>query len=300
MAAELEEFARRVFADQGCMARAGGRGVRADRIYALYCSFSGRPVDSGPPSAAELDYFRSLGKVAAKANHLRGYFQNSRVADASGRRVVRLDFDTALELIERTQTLPLSALTDFLFFAPPVVPDGVTYRLYLNVNRASVPLVFQSIQSYMLRYRFDAGVCKFKVCGPRDVGSRAETFVVYCQNEAAARRLGTNLAAAHRGPEFGPTVPALTSRLPNTAGGLAVGAEPVPQATGMKGRREGEAYRESSQSFGTVRSEILAVAVENYLENGDRTEGDSEQDIFHRFVCAAFRGFGLDPMNPGG
>lgn len=298
MAAELADFSRRVFANPTCMAPRSER--RAYDIYVLYCGHTGGPVDTSPPSPAELNMFRLLGDVVdAGQKFLDGIFQETLVLDSTAKRAVRLKFDSARELFERPGALPMTALTDFIHFFPPGQHDRITHRLYLNVTLVNVPVVTQSLQRYMTLNRVNSGVCYFKVSGPRNIGLRAESFVVYCRDQASAVTLGQHLAKKHSPSVFMPAIPSMTTRVPDTIGGLAVGAEPNPTATGMKARREGGDYRESSQSFGSIRSELLAMAVVNYLENGDRVEGDSELDIFNRFVCAAFRGFGLDPLNPG-
>lgn len=299
MAAELAEFARRVFAHPGSMAPRCDR--RANEIYALYCGHTGGGEDTRPASAAEVQLFETLGyAVRAMGGYLEGVFQQTHVLDHATRKPKRLEFQAIRAWVERgPDALPLSTLTDFVHFFPPGRHDRITHRLYLNVPLVQVAQVFMSVQTYMSERHQASGVCYFKVCGPRSVGQRAETFVVYCRDEASAVRLGQHLAARHGPAAFALAVPAMTTRVPNTAGGLAVGAEPAKTATGMKVGAAGP-REESAQSFGSLRSQLLALAVENYLENGDRVEGDSELDIFNRFVCAAFRGFGLDPMNPGG
>jgi hypothetical protein len=298
MAAELADFARRVFADPGSMAPRCDR--RADEIYTLYCGHTGGGVDARPPSAAEVQFFETLGyAVRAMGCYLEGVFQQTHVLDHTTRKLKRLEFQAIRACVERgPNSLPLPTLTDFIHFFPPGSYNTIKHRLYLNVPLVQVTQVFMSVQKYMADRHQQTGVCYFKVCGPRSVGQRAETFVVYCQDQASAVQLGQHLVAKHGQAAFALAIPAMTTRVPNTTGGLAVGAEPAKTATGMKVGAAGP-REESAQSFGSLRSQLLALAVENYLENGDRVEGDSELDIFNRFVCVAFRGFGLDPMNPG-
>lgn len=84
----------------------------------------------------------------------------------------------------------------------------------------------------------------------------------------------------------------MTSKIAN---GIALGAEPAPQATGFSNNPEG--YPESAQSFGSIRSQLIAAAILNYNENKD-TFGASF-NVFKQFIAVAFRCNGLDPAHPG-
>jgi len=67
----------------------------------------------------------------------------------------------------------------------------------------------------------------------------------------------------------------------------------VPQETGFTIAADLTKYPKGAQSFGTIRSELIAAAILNYNEN-KHIFGASLQ-VFKNFVAVAFRCNGLDP-----
>jgi hypothetical protein len=178
-------------------------------------------------------------------------------------------------------------LEDFLYF--PVARGKAGYRLYLNGKFPSIPDLLNQICAYMMR-RGDHGVTAFKAAGPFAAG-RADSIVAYCATKAAAEQLGRHMLTFPAAYNAG--VPGLTARLdPNL--GVAIGAEPEAQATGLQVNPKG--YPESAQSFGTIRAQLIAMAILNY--NANVGVYGSGFDVFKRFVCTAFRGYGLNPLQP--
>ena len=149
----------------------------------------------------------------------------------------------------------------------------------------------------------------FKLAGPREAPDRTDTMVIYCIDELKARKLGEELLKHPN--NFGKNVPKMTTRIHDQLG-AAIGAEPKWQGTGMDfnestyktylpkfGETKARNIGETAQSFGTIRSQLIAMAIENYYENKMYVNAASEFEKFCKFVCVAFRGYGLNPMNPG-
>ena len=197
------------------------------------------------------------------------------------------------------------ACNDFIYFHP-VWDLNAGYRVYANAKFESAVSVLGTLLQFLKENQDRGGVSSFKVCGPA-MPPRADMIVVYCENKPAAEEIAKLFLKTPN--VFNMPVPEMTSRADNVAG-VALGAEPTWQATGLgshKGRRaeqdarrmgfpEGQA-RHAPQSFGSLRSEAIAAAILNFKENKGLL-GDNFT-VFTKFVSVAFRGMGLDPTKPG-
>lgn len=136
-------------------------------------------------------------------------------------------------------------------------------------------------------------VGSFKICGPG--GARVDSVVIYCKSKEAAEGIAAHMAELIKQGALTSTnqvVPAMTTRI---APGVSIGAEPGQQATKLGAKLK--EYGEADQSFGTIRSELIAGAIFTYQDNR-RSLGDTFK-TFKQFVAIAFKGYGLDASRPG-
>ena len=287
MATTLRDFLDEVFRDANIMReKIVGGETRAGLIYAKY---SGQDSGSGghrDPTKTDSQFFLAIWSSGAKHALLKGgYFQYTKVNKKN------IELKDAVFDLQGGKTINLGCYYDFLYF-PNTSGGKALFRLYLNVRVQSLPNVISKIANYIGNTK-DHGVKNFKAACPLAAEGRDDTVVVYCLSETYARALGQHLLKLSAS-NFLRDVPGMTTRL-DPALGVALGAEPEWQATGMDSKPKG--YPESAQSFGTIRSELIAMAIENYHAN--KGVIGTGFDPFARCVCTAFRGYGLDPMNPG-
>lgn len=269
MAPSLEAFARRVFNNQAVMA--GGDDLWYE-IYRLYSEGMGA-AQTVPGQNASKFFFQSIAqRLPMWINQ--GFLQNEEVS-----------FREILDECSSRSPLPLEYTTRFLYFE--LFPGPAKCRLYLNVGLDFISVVAHGILKYVNKTP-NHGLLDFKIAGPAAVLSRRDVFVVYFRTKEAAQAMGQFFLTPEYAPLFRPAVPEMTSQLANGIG-VSTGAEPVQQKTGM-GLDDGK-------SFGTIRSELIAMAMLNFNENRGQLGNDFE--TFKRFVCLAFKSYGLDPMNPG-
>jgi hypothetical protein len=189
------------------------------------------------------------------------------------------------ELCEDGLAIPDRWLSAFLYFE---MGGPGRCRLYLNVKMDSIPRILAELWGY-IRQHPDHGVTSFKIAGPCAAPFRADTMVAWCITKERAERLGNHLLRFE--DCYGTQAPGLTARL-HPRLGVAIGVEPEQQATGMMDRGRDVAR----QSFGTIRSELIAMAIVNFRVCINIYPAGF--DLFARCICTAFRGYGLDPMNP--
>jgi len=213
---------------------------------------------------------------------------------------------------------------DFFYFH---VSNGfAACRVYANAKFSHAPQVLAWLKKYISAGGATHGIKSFKLAGPAALAGRADVFVIYCESKQHAQTLASELTKLQG--HFNDHVPAMTTRV-QPGVGVSLGAEPESQATGVasppkratvknfyskhmtdllgrgyteKAAKEEalwKAYRDAfaAQSFGGLRCELTSAAVYNY--NANKEVVGHGFDIFARFVCAAFRGAGLDPMRPG-
>ena len=201
----------------------------------------------------------------------------------------------------------------------------IDFRVYANVTKGYA----RALAGFLLDNKDRYGIMDFKFAGIAEMGQRVDTTVIYCSDRSNAERLADNLAtdSPKRG-WFGNQVPGLTHRRSDVVG-IALGAEPghgipeldqtsgatpaegwdmrrkLPLATGFT-KRAGTAKdfaaqktAERHKSFGSHRSELIAMAICDYTENRhlDCFNDVEAREAFKRFVAAAFRAYGMDPQN---
>lgn len=196
--------------------------------------------------------------------------------------------------------------SDFIYFKL-TTKLSAAYRVYVNAKFDKIATVFDALLAHMKKNPGNNGVSSFKSAGP-GMAKRADTIVIYCSSEKFAKAIATELLKIDDAYEL--AVPEMTTRQHDTSG-IALGAEPTWQATGL-GAHRGKKYETvpmqqkfgtgsapyAPQSFGSVRAEAIAAAILNYQMNQDLIVGD-KFEAFVRFVSVAFAGLGLDPQKPG-
>jgi|WetSurMetagenome_2_1015567.scaffolds.fasta_scaffold158845_1 hypothetical protein len=293
MAPTLEAFVRKVYDSPDLMA--GGDDL-AYRVYDLYSGGAAGGGAGASDIASKHFYINISGAVPEWIG--RGYLQRNRVS-----------FADLLWYCKKAEPLPAGYLSDFLYFN--IDPGHIVCRLYLNVQMGGVSAVFWYLKKYIGLHPANNGVVDVKTTGPASVAQRADVIVVYCSSTEAAQALG---AAINTCPErslfrLNTGVPGMTTYV-SPGVGIAIGAEPKPQATGMgfaarefdftkgaKNEWHQDPELRNSQSFGTIRSQLIAMAILNY--NVNKPVYGASFESFKKFVCTAFTGYGLDPMRPG-
>jgi hypothetical protein len=282
MAAELEAFLKTVFGHNELMTwndlAHNEKDRLADRIYDLYSS-SGGGAQAVSEKAALVEAANVWGRIAnvigSRAN-----------CDA---RFQYIKYSLQEVLASNSERKALRACRDFLYFTLGNLPAA--YRVYLNLDFSSMPDLVAAM--FALDKALLDEVGSFKICGPGS--ARADSVVIYCRSKEAAEGIAAKMDELIRQgvlTSSNQSVPAMTTRI---AAGVAIGAEPVQQATGL-GSKPAE-YGESAQSFGTIRSELIAGAIFNFQDNKG-VLGDSF-NTFKQLVAVAFQGYGLDPSRPG-
>jgi HopA1 effector protein family len=276
MASELKEFLDTVWRDPKIM-QAGEDIDLAKQVYELY-----RAKGSNRAASDANKYFLDIWDLGILYPIIKkGYLQGIKRKDGN-----KLTLEEVVKRCGPNQSLPVEWLKAFIFFKLGSEPDQ---RVYLNP--VSVVEGLRHVCKYLYE-RTDHGIHFFKAVGP-SAHQRADSIVVYCANKKEAEKLGGYMV--DHGPRFKNDVPAMTSKL---GAGVAIGQEPAQQATGLHTLEDSKAKDsryESRQSFGTIRSQLIAMAICNYRAN--ITAYGAGRDVFARFVCIAFRGYGLDPLH---
>lgn len=165
-----------------------------------------------------------------------------------------------------------------------------TFRVYLNPKVERAIAIVKKLVAF---FRAKPGdVVAFKVTGPRKLGSRRDGIVIYCGSRATALATAEEMNKAPT--DYNDAVPALTDKI---GIGIAIGAEPAQQGTGLGWKTQEEGIRrEKGQSFGSIRCELIAMAIYNFNDN-KHIIGDSFE-TFMELVSVAFTAYGLDPTKP--
>ncbi len=183
-------------------------------------------------------------------------------------------------------------LNDFIYFR--ITDDVILYRVYANVKFDLVPEAVAWIGKY-INENPGHGIASFKLAGPAVCETRKDTIVIFCISKEVAEKIASELVQLHG--YFNASIPEMTTPVQGGEG-VAIGAEPVWQKTGLRSKKKWDNDPEDAQSFGTLRCEIIAAAVHNFNAN-KQVCGDSFE-VFKKFVAVGFRGCGLDPARPGG
>lgn len=320
MGKNIENFLWRIFNDRSIMSGDASFGHRmeadtgrnvlvpqgsniAQKIYMLY-SMGGMNNPNHTPNeyAVNKKVIMDVWKAVKNDRVLRQDVGLQNIPNKSGGKI------HLYELFKAVQSSPLASyyFEDFIYFA---INDSqrniVTHRLYLNVKLECIAEVVKLIKNYLNQKEFRGdpdshGIRSFKLAGPEVMKYRADTVVCYCKDMAAARRLATKLVTSKE--YFYNAVPGMTTKF---AKGIAFGAEPEPQATGFgrynkrsrNNERIGYSQLESRQSFGSIRSHLIAMAIMDFNEN--QHIFGSSFFTFKQFVALAFQAHGLDVRDPG-
>ncbi len=166
-----------------------------------------------------------------------------------------------------------------------------THRVYASPRATDVGSVAQTLLK-------TDGVVDFKFAGPAMIGSRSDALVVYCSGREAAEEIASEISGK---VQTDTGRPAMTEAA-DQSGAIGIGAEPAWEATGMRTRlkpNRGGAQEANAQSFGTIRSEILASAILYLQENRGLAKklNITEAELFKRFVGTGLKGWqrALDP-----
>jgi hypothetical protein len=155
--------------------------------------------------------------------------------------------------------------------------NRVRERIYLNVNADQAPEMMEFVVRNIIDDATVPGVQMAKLSGPRIVGGRAESIVIYLDDPAAVEGVLTRLRGYQQTTPgtFRPGGPALTEEV---AEGISVGAEPT-----MHG---------PSASFGTVRSDAIYRALSETVAAG------GSRDQFISRARDLLRAVGVNPEVP--
>ncbi len=280
---QLERFLWRIFNNRPIMTeRPQGENIAKD-IYHIYMSNSGMNTVSNYQ-----DNKRLVDEVWEQVRNHRllqnGALQNER--DRNDNPI----FLRGMHNFMKKNQLAERYFYDFIYFQ--IERGEATYRLYLNVKMAFMARVVGHIKNY-LDTTNNHGVKDFKLAGPASMSIRKDTIVCYCSSRDTARQLADQLIDLR--DHFDSDVPAMTSKY---ADGMSFGAEPVSQATGFSAAKySGNAELESRQSFGSIRSQLIAMAVVEY--NANKHLFGETFLAFKQFVTVAFLSHGLSTRNPG-
>jgi hypothetical protein len=268
----LRDFLRAVYSDARIMS--APEESLFDQVYELY---TGLPAASAEPSADRRrawQFYRELWEVSQSPTFTSCYLQASGV-------LLR-------DLIRNGphHALLATCTSEFIYYAVRMSrPANARISARLLPTYASRAVRF--LGSYLGR-KPELVVHSFKVAGPRE-HERRDTLVIYCQSERIATRLGLELVEKIPwcfGPEMVPMTTPVRSGI-----GVSTALEPRPVIAGFA--------RSPSQpwqiSFGGLRCELIAAAIAHYNANKHLGKGF---DQFVRFVCIAFRSYGLDPARP--
>lgn len=177
---------------------------------------------------------------------------------------------------------PYHLLNDFVY--THVRSGEPSTRVYANLAPDSMP----TVAKYLLKHH---GVTSFKFAGIVEIGRRADSLVVYCLSREVANEIAGYISGQVDSVVDGR--PAMTKGI---SSGVGIGAEPKAEATGMRSNLEGDV---SAQSFGTIRSELLASAILHYRENLHMAAELEipEKELFKKFVGIFLKGWSQS-LNP--
>jgi type III HopA1-like effector protein len=280
MHSSLTEFLRRAFGDRGLMAAPEDVDWKLYKLYNSPAKSAG--LESDVPTLKK--FVNELWSKLASAAGVRA----SGILQRNNKKFADLE-QLANGLVDPTSKIQfIEWCADFLYFR--VGKGNVAVRLYANVLFDYGPDAMELLASYAAKTK-DHGLVDMKIAGPAVLKMRSDVIVVYCSSKEAAQAAGAELLKQKSW--LGTKCPEMTT--PITSGlGLSTGAEPDWQATGLK---SDASISPKAQSFGTIRCELIAMAIHNF--NANKGTMGSSFEVFQKFVQVAFLGYGLDPAQPG-
>lgn len=199
----------------------------------------------------------------------------------------------------------------FVHFIDATGVQNANFRVYVNVTPDGYLAILEYIVQDLMqpdRYTFYIGsppeepsplalaiqqedgnkkICSCKAVGLCEIGVRAEGIVIYCSSMSAAEFVAQSIKTKFPLHYFNSKVPRMTKRI---AAGLSIAAEPEQQSTGLSDAR---------QSFGKIRCELITLAlVEAYANDKARANNIDDYYYFTGRVAMAFKGYGLNPLEP--
>jgi hypothetical protein len=280
MHSSLTEFLRRAYGDKALMAAPEDVDWKLYKLYNSPAKAAG--LESDVPTLKK--FVNQLWSQLASAGGVRGsgFLQGHKIKFAELEQLANglVDPESKVRFIDRC--------CDFLYFR--VAPGNVAVRLYANVLLEYGPDAMELLASYAAKTK-NHGLVDMKIAGPAILKTRSDVIVVYCSSKEAAQAAGAELLKQKSW--LGTKCPEMTT--PITSGlGLSTGAEPERQVTGMK---SDDQISPEAQSFGTIRCELIAMAIHNF--NASKGTMGSSFEVFQKFVQVAFLAYGLDPAKPG-
>ena len=155
---------------------------------------------------------------------------------------------------------------------------AIQERVYLNVKADKAPEVMRFVVNEIVDKAADfPGVFMSKLAGPGAVSGRAESIVIYMQDQAAAEKVLARIQSyqTQNPAQFMGSSPRMTEPV---APGVSVGSEPL----GSRG----------AVSFGQVRSDAILEALDQSMDLRETREQ------FQNRVLEALRRRGVDPDAP--
>jgi hypothetical protein len=286
MHSSLTEFLKRVFGDKSLMSAPEDVDWQLYKLYSSPAKAAGEEVDVPTMKTFVNNLWKQLG--SAGSVRASGALQNYKksLADLEQLANSLVDPDSKVKFIRWC--------ADFIYFR--IASGPIAVRLYANVLLEHGPDAMELLATYASKTK-NHGLVDYKIAGPAILKSRADTIVVYCSSKEAAQAAAAELLKNKSW--LGTKCPELTT--PVQAGlGLATGAEPEWQATGLKSADPGVGVAKTNmkaQSFGTIRCELIAMAIHNF--NANKGTVGSGFEVFQKFVQVAFEGYGLDAAAPG-
>jgi hypothetical protein len=272
----LQSFIQKIFQRHDLMA---GPDDLAVKIYKIY---NGEGLGDTPVSGLYADWTRFVKElwylVGLDPQLSKGSLQ-----------FTKLPLQKLIEILEHNDRPKDACFKDFIYFN--VQAGQPQARVYANAKFSHALPVFACLKDYIAA-TLDHGILALKLVGPAAIEARNDTFVIYCLTKAAADRLAARLVTLQG--HFDADLPAMTTPVQGGVG-VSTGAEPPQGEIGL-GPERPEGYH-GAQSFGGLRSELIAGAILNF--NANKHIYGNGFEAFSKFVCVAFRGYGLDPARPG-
>lgn len=161
--------------------------------------------------------------------------------------------------------------------------EGDIWRIYLNPDPEKTPELLQALDAESTSH---PEIHSFKTAGSASIHSQLDKVVVYVHGKEKAQELAQRLQQEARRFGFSEPLPAMLDVLHP---GVGLGREPGTMETGFSPRTSPkEAAR---QSFGTIRAQLLAAALTNFVANRPKENAENylkNLDELKKYVAIAF------------